>query len=254
MSIYKTCSVQKVIAQIYRDFKPSNSGWVDDAIEWIADAISIMKVCQSFSTQRKKINVVDYRAKLPCDIEVLLGIEYKGTKLTGNGGIKNPGKKYSCECDDPNKCTCFNSYVCHGSESYTLNPNYINTSFRKGELVVYYQGIEVDCDGFPFVIDDPIYREALMWYILSKMALRGFKHQTIDYNIANQNWEKFYPKAQNRFRLADIDAYDSFMQSWMGLVKPNNLTNTFFNTSNPEYLSNPAIDPGTKFENYPFLD
>jgi hypothetical protein len=254
MSIYKTCSVEKIIAQVYREFKPANSGWVDDAAEWIGDAIGIMKVYQSFSNLCKDINVVDYRAKLPCDIELLLGVQYGRTRLTQNGGIKNPSNKFKCSCEDINKCSCFNSMVCNEEESYTLNPNYINTSFKTGKLLIYYKGIEVDCNGLPFIIDDAVYRQAIVWYIMSMMLLRGFKHQTVTYEFAWNKWETFYPRAQNRFVMADVEDYDTFMKSWLGVIKPTNMQDTFFNNHIPDYSSNPAFDPGTQFENYPFID
>lgn len=217
---YKTCSVNKVLAQIYRDFKPSNSSWTEDAIEWIADAIEIMKCYQGYAELSKTVETVDYRAKLPCDLEMLLGIEYKGKRLQKSGGINHKFKK----------CSCLDNLVCEVQESYSLNPNYIHTTFKKECITIYYLGLEVDCDGFPLIIDDAIYREALTWYVLMKMCLRGFKHQTINFEFCRKEWERYYPKAQNRCRMPDIDSYEVFKKSWMGLARSTNMTNEFFNT------------------------
>lgn len=245
MSIYKTCSIEKVIAQIYRDFKPSNSGWIDDAAEWIVDAIEIMKVCQGFVQQSKDVNVIDYRFKLPCDIEVLLGVEYENKRLPKSGGINHKSAK----------CSCLDNLVCAVDESYSLNPNYGHTTFKDGCVKVHFEGLEVDCNGLPTVIDDPTYREAIMWYVLSKMLLRGFKHQTIDYPTAIKMWETYYPRAQNKFRVADIDSYEVFKKSWLGLVKSTNLTNEFFNTvvDSNGTPNSPSFKPGDRVESFPIL-
>ena len=246
MSIYKTCSIEKVIAQIYRDFKPANSGWIDDAIEWIADAISIMKVCQSFVQQGKEIQIIDYRGKLPCDIEVLYGFEYKGKRLQKSGGINHKSAS----------CSCLQNLTCNVEESYSLNPNYVITTFKEGCITCYFDGLEVDCNGFPMIIDDAIYREAIMWYVMSKMLLRGFKHQVIDYPTALKQWEIYYPRAQNRFRLADIDSYEVFKKSWLGLARSTNMTNEFFNTivnSTGTPNSNTIFRPGDRVESFPIL-
>lgn len=245
MALYNTCSIEKIIAQIYREFKPSNSGWVDDAGEFIVDAIDIMKVGQGFIERNEKVNIVDFRGKLPCNIESLLGIEYKNKRLPKSGGINN--KKA--------KCSCLDNLVCSVDESYTLNPNYICPTFKEGEITVYFWGLEVDCNGLPKIIDDAVYRQAIVWYVMAMLCLRGLKHQTINYAIAWQKWEIFYPRAQNRFRVADIDSYEVFKQSWMGLVKSTNLTNEFFNTIvNSEQTPNSAtFKPGDRVESFPIL-
>lgn len=245
MSIYKTCSIEKVIAQIYRDFKPSNSGWIDDAAEWIFDAIEIMRVCQGFVQTTKEVNVVDFRAKIPCELENFLGVEYKGKRLPRSGGINH---------QDSN-CSCLNNLVCSIDESYILQPNYIHTTFKDGCVKFHYYGLETDCNGLPTIIDDAVYRQAIIWFVMSMMLLRGFKHQTTTYEKAWANWEKFYPRAQNRFRVADIDSYEVFKKSWMGLVKSTNLTNEFFNTVvNSNNTPNSAtFMPGDLVVSFPIL-
>lgn len=248
MSIYKTCPIEKVLARVYRDFKPSNSGWLDDAAEWIGDAIEIMKVCQNFTPTSTKVKVVDYRAKLPCDIQTFIGVEYKCNRLIPNGGLTFQNK---CKC--ANECCCVYKCPCNSGESYALNPNYIMTSFKEGEITVHYEGLELDCNGLPYVIDDAEYITALVWYIMSMMCLRGFKHQTIDYSFAWKMWETHYPRAQNRFRLPDIESHQRFLKSWMGLVKPTNLGDTFFNGSTYNFKSEDIYPAGTKIETFPLL-
>lgn len=218
--VYKTCSVNKVIAKIFRDFQPSHSGWVSDAVEWIGDAIDIMKAGGSYGELSKLVEVIDYRAKLPCDLESLLGISYNGMRLPRSGGFNHKNLKNACVNFLP---------VC-GNESYTLNPNYVNTSFQDGCITVYYMGIETDCEGYPMVVDDAIYREALGWYVLMKMLGRGFKHQTFVYADAEARWLKMYPQARNRCKMPDIDGYQLFKKSWLGAVRSNDPTTVFFNS------------------------
>lgn len=245
MSLYKTCSIEQVIAQIYREFKPANSGWVDDAAEFIADAIGIMKVCQGFIQTSKEVNVIDFRAKLPCNIEVLLGIKYKGKRLQRNGGINH----------DDSKCTDLRNLLICVEESYILNPNYVQPTFQSGCITVYYYGLETDCNGLPTIIDDAIYRKAIVWYVMQMLCLRGFKHPVIDYQFCEKQWEKFYPQARNRFIMADIDDYEEFKKSWLGLVKSTNLTNSFFNTveRNDNGANSNAFVPGDLVQTFPIL-
>lgn len=216
--VYTTCSINKVFAQIYRDFKPSYSGWVEDAVEWIGDAIDIMRCGGNYTTIKKTVEVIDFRAKLPCDIKSLMGVAYNGYRLPRNGGIAS------------NLLTSsdFNTLPESISESYVLNPNRIDTSFQTGCVDFFYRGIETDCDGYPVVIDDPKFREALTWYVIMKLLGRGFKHQVFTYADAEARWKKTYPQAQNRCRAMDIDGYQQFKLSWTGLTAG-------------------AVDPSTKF-------
>lgn len=241
--VYKTCSVQKVLAQIYRDFKPSHSGWAEDAIEWIADAIEIMKCNQSYAEQSVELKVVDYRAKLPCEVESVLGIVYENSRLTRNGGLNH---KF------PDKNSCLSSMLPNVTNSYSLNPNYIHTSFAEGCILVYYQGYELDCDGYPFVIDDAVYRDALKWYVLMIMLGRGFKHQVFGYKDALQMWNTTYPRAQNRCKMPDIDGMENFKKNWLGIAKSVNRTNDFFDTT--EIIrNNDAHNPGDLLQTFQII-
>lgn len=243
--VYNTCSVNRIIAQIYRDIKPSHSGWINDAIEWIADAIDIMKVHQGYKQTFMKTQVIDYRVKLPCNLNYLLGVEHNHMRLQRTGSININNEK----------CSCLDNLVCHPhSKTYSLNPNYIITSFKEGEIIIYYKGLEIDCDGFPYVIDEPFYRQALIWYVLRMMLLRGFKHQTLTFADADALWEKTYPKAQNACNMFDIDGYELFKKSWTGLVKNTNLTNQFFNNEYDGHGANGVANkPGTLVESFPLL-
>lgn len=236
--VYKTCSVNKVIGEIFRDFKPSYSGWVSDAIEWIGDAVDTMKAGGSYGEKSKQIEVIDYRAKLPCDIENLLGISYNGRRLPRSGGLNHKNLKGSC----------VNLLVTEVSESYTLNPNYIHTTFQEGCITVYYLGIDTDCDGYPMVVDDAVYRAALKWYVLMMLLGRGFKHQVFTYADAEARWKKTYPQARNRCRMPDIDGYQLFKKSWLGAVNSNDPTTVFFASVDYQNVKDDAATPGTLVE------
>ena len=37
--IYKNKSSQTIIRKVFRDLKPTNDNWTDDAVEWIGEAL-----------------------------------------------------------------------------------------------------------------------------------------------------------------------------------------------------------------------
>lgn len=235
---YTTKSSKAIIAKIYRDFKPSNSAWVGDAYEWIGEAIELIGCFTGYELLHKDFEVIDYRVKLPCDIEQLMGIEYNGMRLQRSGGI-NAG----------DNCSCVDNLTCHPEENYSLNPNYIQTTFQTGCIKIHYKAIPTDCDGFPMVVDRVKVTQAIEWYVMRGMLLRGFKHQTVAFADADKMWEKYYPQAQNDLVFSTIDDWELFKKSWLGLVKSTNMTNEMFNTVVSDNNSNQANAPGSLITN-----
>lgn len=218
--IYRTVSSKRIISKVYRDFKPSNSNWIVDAIEWIGEAIDVIKCYPALVQKTEEVKVTGYRARIPCDLEVMLGVEYNNMRLPRSGGINI--QDYQCSCLD--------NLTCSPDESYILNPNYIQTTFEEGCVKFHYKGIETDAEGFPTVPDNTIVQEAISWYIMRQMCLRGFRHQTVDFGMANAMWEKYYPKAQNQGKDLDIDGYANLMKTTLGVIKSTNMVNEMFNT------------------------
>lgn len=220
--VYKNTSSDVVIAKVFRDFKPSNSGWVFDAFEWIGEGLNIMGAYTAYERKPICIDIVDYKGKLPCTLEQLEGVEYDGYRLP-----------YSSATNSVANC-CTNLPV-HSSEYCSFNPNYIQTSFATGKVILYCLVLPTDCNGLPMVPDNTLCTTALAWYIITMMLLRGFKHQVITYPMAVANWEKFYPQAKNSMNYPDIERYDRFRKSWTSMVGSIDKQSTFFNT----YLGSP---------------
>lgn len=237
---YQLASCKKVIAQFYRDYKPSNSGFVDDAIEWIGEAIDFMKCGIQYVEDYEDIDVVDYKIKVRDCWEEILAIKYQGYRLRRNDGIRS---KYSSSCESA-----------YGSHSYKRNGQYVETTFETGCVRVYYLKFPVDCDGYPLVLDDAKYRQALGWFILMKMCSRGFKHPVFNYPAARSEWETAYPKAQNaaRFLRLDTDGMENFKYHYVGLVKNLNRADEFYRTNGAVYDSG-AFAPGTNLQSVQVL-
>ena len=215
--IHQVEPIQALIASFYRDFRPTHSGWLDDFIEWTAEAIGIMKVGVQMCETNCDLEVSGYKAKLPCTVEEIFGFKYNGKKLKFNGGL-------SIRKD-------WNDNTPYSNETYTLNPNYINTSFESGTITIYYWGFPVDCDGFPMIVSDTFYKEAIKWYCLMKLIGSGYKHPTFDYNYCNAKWENIYPKAQNSCIEMTFDELELWCKNFVNLTKVTDRNSNFYRTS-----------------------
>ncbi len=214
--MYKTVSTKAVLIHVIRKFKPGNSNWYVDAIEWIGEAMGIIGSHAQYCNKPHLVHIKEFRAKLPCGIEQIEGVAYNGHRLVRNGGINN-------------RESCVSHLGVNTKESYTLNPNYIHTSFETGDIVIYGLSLPVDEEGYPLVPDEPLYITALGWYIMMNWLARGNKHPVFNYEMCEQRWTKFYPQAQNA-NFPDIDNYDIFRNRWNNLIEDIGANNHFFNS------------------------
>ena len=74
----------------------------------------------------------------------------------------------------------------------------------------------------------------MFWYIYKQMLLGGFDkpNNKIDYNFADQKWQKYCSQARNAANYPDIDRYESFMNQWVRLVPNLNRHAAFFENLN----------------------
>ena len=66
------------------------------------------------------------------------------------------------------------------------------------------------------------------------MLLGGYNkpNNRIDYNFADQQWQKYCSQARGAATFPDIDRMESFMNQWVRLIPDVNSHSIFFENSN----------------------
>ena len=104
---------------------------------------------------------------------------------------------------------------------YDAAKDFLITSFPEGEVILVYSSSPVDDDGFPLLIDSFKYKEAVTWYCIYRMILRGYEHKSIkDFGVAMQLWEKYRIQAINESKKFSQDDMEKFKNMWAS-AKPN---------------------------------
>lgn len=104
---------------------------------------------------------------------------------------------------------------------YDTHKDYLITSFPEGEIYLIYSGVPVDDDGFPLIIDTFKYKEAVTWYCIYRMLLRGYEHKSMkDFTVPFQLWEKYRAQAINESKKFSQDDMERFKNMWAS-AKPN---------------------------------
>lgn len=224
--------------------KLSSMDWIMDGFEWMGDAIQAIGTSAPLVKKIEDLTIESHRAKIPCDLSVLFFVEYKGRQLRMGGDFTGYGlvdkerttKIYSNTLSAEGGLIYYDGSPADfekvlelvDNDYYLLNPNYVQTSFESGTIRLHYAAFPLDKNQYPLIPDDFYYRKALEWYLISQLLLSGYKHPELNWQLADQKWEEFLPRAQNSMKFPDIGRMDRFKNMWQRLIPPTKLPADFF--------------------------
>ena len=68
MAIYKTTSSKVIIRKIFRDLRPGDDYWIDDAIEWMGEALEHIGSAAQLCQKQCVLTVVNHKVLMPTDL------------------------------------------------------------------------------------------------------------------------------------------------------------------------------------------
>ena len=107
--------------------------------------------------------------------------------------------------------------------TYVIAHNYIKTNVRTGYIMMAYQAIPTDCDGYPMIPDEISFKEAIYWYITMKMMYPKWAEGRIRdavYYDARRSWNYYCKQAYGDALMPNADKLESIKNAWVRLV-PN---------------------------------
>lgn len=117
--------------------------------------------------------------------------------------------------------------------TYVVLPGsgYIKTNFRSGYLMISYQAVPVDSEGYPMIPDDESFEEALYWYINMKLTYPEWKagrvRDAVYYDTRN-SWNFYRKQAYAHAMMPNVDQLEAIKNAWVRLVPQINEHDTFF--------------------------
>jgi hypothetical protein len=104
---------------------------------------------------------------------------------------------------------------------YIITSNYIKTNIRNGYIMLAYQAIPTDSNGYPMIPDDVDFLEALYWYITMKLLYPEWKMGRVRdevYYDARRSWNFTCKKAYGNAMMPNVDQLESIKNQWLRLV------------------------------------
>ena len=211
MAIYKNTSSKGIVRKIMRDLNPTGDNWVEDAIEWIGEALEHIGASPQLVTKTCVLDIKEYQTLLPNDLYYINQVaihsgaeaEAIGTQMDAireqldnilegendyelnriNSRLHILESQYSasgqvhllsyCSTNFPKNIHCENCVNENAVhlDCYYVDNDRIKTSFHTGKVCLSYTAFPLDDECYPLVPDDISYKEAMFWYVYKKMLL-----------------------------------------------------------------------------------
>lgn len=240
--IYTFTSVKEVISKVYRDLNISDMDRWQDMIEWIAEALDGIHAPEQLKTKVERLHVNDFKVKIPCDLRQINMIYYNGYPLLPNSSAMGNSLiniNTTHDTIDPITLEKLNGnpalldikFVPYETQMhYDLDPCYIRTTFKSGDIYLSYEAIPLDEDGFPMMPDEYSYKTACFWYCAKMLMLPDWfagKHNR--YEEAELKWQFYCGQAGAKSMMPDLSRLENIKNQWVRLVPDINRGCQFFN-------------------------
>ena len=176
---------------------------LEQAIQYTIDFISIFGMPRLFQDKEAEIKITDFRAELPEDLISINHIKEVNSNIPLRimSGAFNPTE---------------NNYT------YKTQGNIIYTSIKDGDLLVSYKSIPVDKDGYPMLIDNPVFLKALELYIKKEVFTILFDMGKISPAVlqhTEQQYSWLAGQLQAEFTIPSIAEMESIKNNWCSLIQ-----------------------------------
>jgi hypothetical protein len=212
----KYVDVAYIIERVYRDYGFDLEVKYDEVIEWIWDVMALIGAPQQFvdkisdgsDTMPNPIEVTNYRGELPNDLfSVYLARDYD-TKMP----MICKSSSFLRDMDQ--------TFVRESQYSYTLNNNYIFTSFKEGQVELHYKAFPTNSLGMPMIPDDIKFVMAVQAFVAERIGFRLFMQDHIaqgKYQKLEQDRGWYIGAAGTKAQIPSIDEMEGIKNRFLRL-------------------------------------
>ena len=180
------------------------------------------------------LEIKDFKGLLPCDLISIIQVKDKktGVCLRAMTDVYTPGLRKREEEHHPRE-------DCVTELAFKTQGRIIYTSYPKGEVEIAYKSIPVDEDGFPLLIDNETYLNALEAYIKVKVFTVKYDTGKIQAGVLSNAQTEYAWAArqvQQEFTLPSMSEMESITRMLNTMIKPvTQFDNGFKNLGDREY-------------------
>lgn len=207
----KLSSSKRFIAEVIEDLNLSSMDYIDRVYSWIENALGVMDMAKYYCLKSEVVKIDNHRGLLPCDYRFLHSVWVtNGSERPTNASL---GLAYVPVSSSPLVGRNYEGYPI-SNKKISIDGYHIHSDAPKAKVLVVYRAIPRDSEGYPMIPENAFVKEALMFYIIYRLALKGIQHPIIKVGDAIQRWETLYPRAANDVDWMTQSEYEEFTQMW----------------------------------------
>lgn len=205
---------------------------LEQVVSYVISFIGIFGMPKLYQNKEEVLHIDDFRALLPCDLVSINQIKECETGICLRSMTDNFMPR---EQQDKNT-----GYKLPQELTFKTQGQILYVSFKTGDVLLSYKAIPLDRDGFPLLIDNPVFLKALEVYIKREVFTVLFDMGKITPAVL-QNTQQQYAwlagQLQSEFNIPSISEMESISRMWTSLIQRNTeFDNGFSSLGNREYI------------------
>ena len=228
---YQYTNIRRVLDELHRHPLLSDLT-LEQVVSYVVSFIGIFGMPKLYQDKEEVLHIEDFRAKLPCDLISINQIKECKTGVCLRSMTDNfmPREHYDRSA----------GYKIPQELAFKTQGQVLYVSFKTGDVSVSYKAIPVDKDGFPLLIDNPVFLKALEAYIKREAFTILFDMGKIAPAVL-QNTQQQYAwlagQLQSEFTIPSISEMESIKNSWCTLLqRTTEFREGFKNNGSQEYI------------------
>lgn len=194
---------------------------LEQVVGYVLRFNGILNIPQLYTEKSAKIHIKNYRGELPCDL--ISVIQVKDIK-------DNIALRYISG-------TFFRPHSLE--RAFKTQGTFIFTTFKDGDVEVAYNAIPVDEEGYPLIMDNEKYKNALVWYIKQDKFGKFFSVNKISQNVmqyAQQEYCWAVAQLSNELKMPSYSEMENISNAHNQLLqKTREFEKSFETTGIPEH-------------------
>lgn len=224
-------NIRRVLDELHRHPLLSDLT-LEQVVSYVVSFIGIFGMPKLYQDKEEVLHIEDFRAKLPCNLISINQIKECKTGVCLRSMTDNfmPREHYDRST----------GYKIPQELSFKTQGQVLYVSFKTGDVSISYKAIPVDKDGFPLLIDNPVFLKALEAYIKREVFTILFDMGKIAPAVL-QNTQQQYAwlagQLQSEFTIPSISEMESIKNSWCTLLqRTTEFREGFKNNGSQEYI------------------
>lgn len=196
-----------------------------------------------YQDKQEDVEIHEFRGVLPCDLVSINQVRDKRTRIC----LRSMTDTFYPPEGRPNDCPPIGHPLGHYDHihpelAFKTQGRIIYTSFPEGLLEIVYKAIPVDDDGFPLLIDNQSYLDALESYIAMKVIRNKFRQGKVAapiYQDAQQEYALAARELMTEMTTPSMSEMESMTRYFNSLIpRVREFDNSFRTLGDREYLRN----------------